>query len=123
MSGSIVVKGPGGSGTPTEQSKFLWLDGKPVARINELVRGWAQSEGQSDHRSMRIAGPTATDAERHAARKRGMALPTRVYMTVNLVKVSACGEPDAWRCEVINPKNLDDYLRWFPQLSLRAGDV
>lgn len=101
--------------------RYLWHEGRKVARLSELVSLNAKGYGRQGYSEMKIDGPIPTRNQRDAARGRGIALPVHVYMRVALKKVERDGQP-VWLCELINPANLGIYLEWFPKMALERGE-
>lgn len=111
-----IARGPG-------PSNYLWLDGRQVARVTRSVAGAAQDYGRKGYGEIKIEGPSYTEEQRHRAKREGFVLPHTQYMRVRVKVVDANAAEKEWYCEVINPKNVDEYLRWFPMLSLSAPDA
>lgn len=102
---------------------FLWSDGRRVARVTRSISEAAQEYGRKGYGEIKIEGPSYTAEQRNQARKQGMALPHTQYMRVAVKVVDPKVEYKQWYCELINPKNLNEYLLWFPTLALNASDA
>lgn len=109
--------------TPTQASRFLWSNGRKVAKVSESVRNSAQTHGMQGYGELRIEGPRPTPAQYQAASARKIALPSAVYMRVKVIALKAEGHATAYGLELINPDNLAEYLKWFPTMHLGPNDV
>ena len=101
-----------------ELARYVTLDGKRVAKLTDDLLAQVQLHAK-DGSSMRFWGPDpATQQARNDARTKGMALPTRQHLTMDIVKYAAPAEPAVFGLSAPNKRTLDHFLLWHPEFKL-----
>lgn len=110
----------GGPPTAAEQARYVWLEGKKVARLTDALFDEVQRHGRDKATSMRFRGPDpATQDQRVAARQRGMALPAGQYITLD-IEVFADAQNKFFALSAPNQRTIDYLLLWHPEF--RVGN-
>ena len=109
--------------TPLDMSRFLYSeDNQPLAKLPEWLFNKVQEQGRRGYGSMRIGMPMndAVTAEvRQFAVRRGYDLKTSSqFITVEIVSFMDAKHPTAWGLKLIQNKDIQHYLKWFPDTVL-----
>lgn len=104
-----------------EMARYVWLNGKQVGRLTDVMFQQVQRHGQSGEKTLRMFGPDpATLQQRQAARQQGMALPTRQHITLDIVEFKQPPDQTYYGLLVSNHRTLNALLDWHPEF--RTGN-